>query len=96
MEDNIMATPDTVKVQAYIQAILTKVNDLVEEAVTNAGIYKTLYDDKGVNLTGTNLSAQNVTDINSMITALTAVQDLTIMTTLEDKNIPSQDLEPLN
>jgi hypothetical protein len=88
---------DTKKVQSLIQGVLSGITDL-ESADSTMQIIKTKYQNASPDLTGSNLTSQQVTDTNALISAVALVltDHAAIITTLKSKNIPSHGTKSLD
>lgn len=85
-----MVLSDKKKVQSFIQGILPETTRL-ELTNTNLQSMKTKWQNHNPDVTGSNLTSQNVTDANALITAVASVlsDHAAIITTLKSKNVGS-------
>ena len=91
-----MAQNSTKVVQSYIQELIDKVIAPLKEADTNAQALKAKFVAKNPDLTGTNISAANITALNTFISGMNALATGGVVTTLEGKNVPSHGGEALD
>lgn len=82
-----------------VQSIVTAFNEqakIIEAVKNKLNSYKTKFQNHNPDLTNTNLSTQNVSDMNTYITDLNTLCDLPIVITMENKDIPSHDIKGLD
>jgi len=92
-----MPISDTKKVQSLIQyEILAQVE--IESGIAKMDTGKTKYQAHNPNLTGANLTAQEVSDWNDYHTALKQLQTdhAAIIATIKSKNVPSHGIKSLD
>jgi hypothetical protein len=92
-----MPIADTKKVQALIQGVLDGI-DCLEDADALMQSIKTKYQNANPDLTGSNMTAQQVTDTSAMIAAVAAVlsDHAAIIATLKTKDVPSHGTRSLD
>lgn len=83
-----MVTANTKIVQAFIQAV-KEVSDKVIEADNLAQAYKTKWQALNPDLTNTNLTAGQVSAVNTWITSLNTLRNDAVVTTVQGKDQPS-------
>lgn len=92
-----MPIADTKKVQSLIQGILLGITNL-ENVDSVMQTIKTKYQNASPNLTGANLTSQQVTDANAMIAAVASIltDHTAIIATLKSKDMPSHGTKSLD
>ena len=82
-------------IQAYIQGLI-EVADLLDQAKAKADNYKTLFDAVGLNLDDTNITAAQITSVNTWIADIDAVATSAVATTVKSKDHPSHGTKALS
>lgn len=92
-----MPIADTKKVQSLIQGVLPAITDL-ELSDSKMQTIKTKYQNANPDLLNSNLTAQQVTDANSMIAAVASVlsDHSAIIAILKTKDMPSHGIKSLD
>jgi hypothetical protein len=89
-----MVLANTKHVQAFVQAV-KEVSDLVIQADALAQDYKTKWQAINPDLTGTNLTAGQVSAVNNWITSLNTLRNDAVVTTIQGKDQPSHGTKAL-
>lgn len=85
--------------QKIVQSFISAFNEqarIIEAARIKLNDYKTKWQTLNPNLTDTNLTSQQASNVNSYIADLNTLADLPIVAVVESKNIPTHDTKGLD